>query len=351
MGDAEVIQLSSRSRDEGAPSRLRCRATTTSGRPCKNLAVVGTDYCGVHGGKSPPMRPLGSPSRRHTAATTHDGRSDEELGSLRDFLRRRLAGDYPIDDFGYDRELSRQILLPLSRFLYERYFRVRTIGIERIPSRGPALLVANHSGTIPLDGAMVAHAVATEHPQRRVVRSIAANLAFTTPFFGELARKSGAALANEADARELLRRGEVVAVYPEGYKGVGKGWSERYRLQRFGRGGFMELALRTRVPIIPVAVVGAEEAYPMVANLSLLAKLLGLPYFPVTPPFPLLGPVGAIPLPSKWIIEFGEAIPMNRYPDDAAEDAMLVFDLADSVRDTIQQMLYRNLKLRGSTFF
>ncbi|MFN2389554.1 MAG: lysophospholipid acyltransferase family protein [Actinomycetota bacterium] len=346
MADAEIIPIDPR----GGRDRLgRCRATTTSGRRCRNQAVDPSGHCRVHGTPVPPARPLGKTVRSRPRAAGSAGY--EDLGSLGDFLRRRLAGDYPIDDFGYDLELDRQVLLPLGRWLYRDYFRTQTIGIDRIPARGAALLVANHSGTIPLDGAMVAHAVATEHPDERVVRSIAANLAFTTPFFGELARKSGAALANDHDARELLRRGELVAVYPEGYKGVGKGWSERYRLQRFGRGGFMQLALRTRVPIIPVAIVGAEEAYPMIANVKILARALGLPYFPITPTFPLLGALGAIPLPSRWVIEFGEPIPMDIYPEDAAEDAMLVFDLADRVRDTIQQTLYKNLKVRGNPFF
>jgi 1-acyl-sn-glycerol-3-phosphate acyltransferase len=299
--------------------------------------------------------------RRHpssrTAVTADEMRKDVERPSggflewAEDFLRRRMAGDYPIDDFGYDPELAREVLLPLAKPLYDNYFRVRTLGVERIPNEGPALLVANHSGTIPLDAVMVQYAVATEHPQKRTIRNVAANLAFTVPFFGPLARKTGNAVACDEDADELLKRGELVGVYPEGYKGVGKGWRERYKLQRFGRGGFVELALRRRVPIIPISVVGAEEAYPMIANAKFLAKALGFPYFPITPTFPLLGPLGMLPLPSRWVIEFGEPIPMDGYPEDAADDAMLVFDLSDRIRDTIQQMLYRNLSKRGGAFF
>lgn len=347
MAEAEVIQLSGRARRgrREAAARPRCRAVTGSGRPCRNFAVGASGYCGMHETRE---RSAGAVARRPSSKTAQ---TEMESDSFRDFMRRRLAGDYPVDDFGYDPELSRTVLLPLMKPLYERYFRVRTIGVDRIPAEGAALLVANHSGTIPLDGAILQYAVAAEHPQRRVVRHIAANLAFRTPFFGPIARKTGAALANDEDAHELLRRGEIVGVFPEGYKGVGKGWSERYRLQRFGRGGFIQLALRSRVPIIPIAIVGAEEAYPMIANLRLVARIFGFPYFPITPTFPLLGPLGAIPLPSRWLIEFGEPIPMDAYPDDAAEDPMLVFDLSDRVRDTIQQMLYRNLKLRGNAFF
>jgi len=262
-----------------------------------------------------------------------------------------MAGDYEIDDFGLDEELYREVLLPLTRPLYERYFRVRSLGVDRIPDTGPALIVGNHSGTIALDAVMVQYAVATEHPGKRIIRNIGADLVYELPLIGPLARKGGAAVASEEDARELLARGELVGVYPEGFKGVGKGWRERYKLQRFGRGGFMETALRTRVPIIPVAIVGAEEAFPMIGNAKWLAKALGMPYFPITPTFPLLGPLGLLPLPSKWVIEFGSPIPMDDYPEDAADDAMLVFDLADRVRDTIQQMLYRNLQQRKGAFF
>jgi 1-acyl-sn-glycerol-3-phosphate acyltransferase len=270
---------------------------------------------------------------------------------IEEFLRRRLAGDYKVDDFGYDEELTRDVLGKLIKPLYESYFRVKTLGIDRIPDTGPAILVANHSGTIPLDAVMMQYAVGNEHRVKRLVRNVGADLVWRSPLIGPLARKSGNVVACDEDTHELIRRGELVGVFPEGYKGVGKGWQDRYKLQRFGRGGFIEVALRMRTPIIPVAIVGAEEAYPMIANAKLLAKALGFPYFPITATFPLLGPLGLLPLPSRWIIEFGEPIAMDDYPADAAEDAMLVFDLSDRIRDTIQQMLLENLKRRGGAFF
>ncbi|MFN2595345.1 MAG: lysophospholipid acyltransferase family protein [Actinomycetota bacterium] len=354
MSDAEIIPISSASRPsstKGMPRpepKVRCRATTSSGRPCRNYAVTATGYCRTHAGEERKSSSRPAPTKRqpHNSIDT----SDEPLG-LEGFFRHRLAGDYDIDDFGYDRELSREILLPLAGLLYHRYFRVRLLGVDRVPDVGSALIVANHSGSVPLDAVMMQYGLATEHPNKRIVRCVAANLAFRTPFIGPLARKSGNAVATEEDTFELLNRGELVGVFPEGYKGVGKGWRERYRLQRFGRGGFMQTALRARVPIIPVAIVGAEEAYPMIANAKWLARALGYPYFPITPTFPLFGPLGALPLPSKWIIEFGEPIDLSSYPDDAADDAMLVFDLADRVRDRIQQMLFENLNKRGSAFF
>ena len=355
MPDAEVIRIDSRAKGNGVEAtrvagRMRCAATTSSGRPCRNFATEGSSYCRVHETQvlERSSHPSAGGARELPAPSTEES---DPVDAFRAFVRRRFAGDYPIDDFGYDRELSREILLPLARPLYESYFRVRTLGITRIPNTGPALLVGNHSGTVAIDALMMQYAVATEHPAERAVRNIGADLVFTLPFIGPMARKTGNALAHDDDAFELLRRGELVGVFPEGYKGVGKGWRERYKLQRFGRGGFIEVALRARVPIIPVAFVGPEEAYPMIGNAKFLASLLRVPYFPITPTFPWLGPLGLLPLPSRWVIEFGEPIALDDYPEDAAEDKMLVFDLADSIRDTIQQMLYKNLKFRGGTFF
>jgi 1-acyl-sn-glycerol-3-phosphate acyltransferase len=335
---AEVIRIDARARNMG---RLRCRATTTSGRPCRNYAREGREYCAVH------ERAHG-PRTARPAAPVRD--QPEGARDVWEWLRRRLRGEYEVDDFGLDEELLRDVMTPLVRPLYERWFRVQTLGVNRIPGTGPALLVANHSGTIPLDSVMMTYAVANEHSARRLVRNVGADLVYKLPFVGPIARKAGTVVAHEDDALELLRRGELVGVFPEGYKGVGKGWRERYRLQRFGRGGFIELALRARVPIVPVAIVGAEEAYPMIGNIKPLARLLGLPYFPITPTWPLLGPLGVVPLPSRWFIEFGEPVAMDAYPDDAAEDPMLVFDLTDEIRDRIQQMLFKNLSTRGGSF-
>ena len=165
------------------------------------------------------------------------------------------------------------------------------------------------------------------------------------------ANETGGTVACNADAERLLRGGELVGVFPEGFKGVGKPYSERYKLQRFGRGGFVAAALRTGTPIVPVAIVGAEEIYPLIGDIKPLARLLKTPYFPVTPTFPWLGPLGAVPLPSKWIIEFGEPIRTDSYDEGAADDPMLVFNVTDQVRETIQQTLYALLMQRRSVFF
>ena len=267
------------------------------------------------------------------------------------FLRRRLTGDVEVDEFGFDPELTEHVLLAAVRPLYEHYFRVEVRGIENVPAEGGALLVANHSGTIPLDSVMTQVALLDHHPAHRHLRMLGADLVFQTPLISELARKSGTTLACNADAERLLTKGELVGVWPEGFKGIGKPFSERYKLQRFGRGGFVSAALRTQVPIVPCSIVGAEEIYPIIGNMRTLARLLGLPYVPVTPTFPWLGPLGLIPLPSKWIIEFGEPIQTDSYGLGAADDPMLVFNLTDQIRETIQHALYRLLMARRSIFF
>lgn len=266
------------------------------------------------------------------------------------FLRNRLTGDYEVDEFGFDRELTDNVLLPPLRLLYEKWFRVTTVGIDNVPKEGGALIVCNHSGALPFDAVMTAVAVHDEHPAHRYLRMLGADLVFRTPLLGALARKSGQTLACHPDAERLLCSGELVGVWPEGFKGIGKPFSARYKLQRFGRGGFVSAALRTGVPIVPCAIVGAEEIYPKIGDLKPLARLLGLPYFPVTPFFPLLGPLGAIPLPTKWTIEFGEPLRTDHIPPEDHDDPMLVFNLTDQVRESIQQTLYRRLADRRSVF-
>ena len=251
----------------------------------------------------------------------------------------------------FDRALTHDVLLPALRPLYQRWFRVEVHGIENVPAAGGALIVANHSGTIALDSLMTQVALHDHHPQHRELRMLGADLVFALPVIGTLARRAGHTLACNEDAERLLAQGELVGVWPEGFKGIGKPYSERYRLQRFGRGGFVSAALRARVPIVPVSIVGAEEIYPILADAKILARLLGLPYFPITPTFPWLGPLGAIPLPSKWHIEFGEPIATDVFTEGAADDPMLMFNLTDQVRETIQHTLYKLLMQRKSVFF
>jgi 1-acyl-sn-glycerol-3-phosphate acyltransferase len=293
-----------------------------------------------------PLRPDGE--QPPTPATPPSW--DESLAGVLDFLQRRVTGDYDTDEFGLDPDLTDHLLLPALRPWFQRWFRVETQGLEHVPGSGGALVVANHSGVVPVDALMTTVALHDEHPDARRLRLLGADLVFQYPFIGSLARKLGVTLASNEDAERLLSAGELVGVFPEGFKGVGKPFSERYTLQRFGRGGFVSAALRTGVPIVPCAIVGAEEIYPMLGNARTAARLLGLPYFPITPTFPLLGPLGAVPLPSKWLIAFGEPIETASYGPAAADDPMVVFNLTDQVRETIQHSLYRLLLQRRSVF-
>jgi len=275
---------------------------------------------------------------------------ERQVAAVLAFLRRRLTGDYEVDEFGFDPELTDKVLMAPLRPLYDKWFRVEVSGLQNIPDTGPVLVVANHSGTIAMDSLMTQLALLDHHPARRHLRMLGANMIFATPGLGQLARKTGTTLACTADAERLLAAGQAVGVWPEGYKGIGKPFSERYKLQRFGRGGFVSAALRTGAPIVPCSIVGAEEIYPMLGNAKALARLFRLPYLPLTPTFPWLGALGLLPLPSKWLIEFGRPIETADLGEGAAEDPMLLFNLTDQVRETIQHTLYQLLLRRGSPF-
>jgi 1-acyl-sn-glycerol-3-phosphate acyltransferase len=262
---------------------------------------------------------------------------------------RRLDGDYPEDEWGFDEEFA-DIVEPLFGFLYERWWRVRAEGAHRVPAHGRALLVSNHAGILPWDATMIAMALLREHPLPRHPRFLALNWAFDLPWISAWLRKVGGVVASPYNAVRLLEQDHLVAVFPEGVKGTGKRYGERYRLQRFGRGGFVEIALRTGAPMVPVAVVGSEEIYPKIGELPAVARLIGAPFFPVTPTFPWLGPLGVVPLPSKWRIEFCEPIETASFGSEAADDRGLVLELTERVRETIQRAVFENLVRRGSAF-
>lgn len=287
------------------------------------------------------------------------GRDVIDLESLQDVISvyYRLAalreahrsGQFDVDDFGFDRELT-EAILPLFRIVARRYWRVEVDGLENIPRSGGALLVSNHAGVLPWDGAMIKVAVfdAVERHARALVAAWFGDLPMASWFM----RRTGQAPGHPDDTLRLLRDGELVLVFPEGVKGTGKPWSERYRLRRFGRGGFVEVAARAGVPILPVSVVGSEETYPMIGDLRSIAGLLGMPYFPITPTWPWLGPLGLVPLPSKWRITFhpvvdtaGVLVAAGHEPEQSR-----VLELSDSVRVTIQQGVIADLMRRQRTF-
>ncbi|MDO5681281.1 MAG: lysophospholipid acyltransferase family protein [Propionibacteriaceae bacterium] len=272
--------------------------------------------------------------------------SVEELAA---YAKSRLTGDYAVDEFGFDPDFTEKIYLPVLRLLADKWFRLELRGIENIPEHGSALLVSNHAGALPLDALILQSAVFDA--SGRHTRMLGADLVFTTPHSHDFARRIGATVACAEDAAGLLRNDNLVSVFPEGFKGLGKKFSERYRLQRFGRGGFVSTAVRSQAPIVPVSIVGSEEIYPLLSDAPALARALGFPYFPITPLFPWLGVLGMIPLPSKWIIEFGEAVTTDELPPGSADDPATVLRITDQVRITIQNTLYKLLDERPGIFF
>jgi 1-acyl-sn-glycerol-3-phosphate acyltransferase len=261
----------------------------------------------------------------------------------------RRGANYAVDDFGFDPQWT-ESFLSVFMVLYRDYWRVETTGVEHVPATGRALLVSNHAGVLPWDGTMIKTAVFAEHSHPRHVRALVGSLFMGMPVLSWFLRRTGQTVGHPDDTRRLLERDELVLVFPEGVRGTGKNFKDRYRLRRFGRGGFVAMAIRSRAPIIPVSVVGSEEIYPMVADIAPVAKFFGLPYFPITPFWPWLGPLGMIPLPSKWRIQFHAPIHVEEHPPEAADDQNLVMALADDVRDVIQQGIYDNLKLRRGVF-
>jgi 1-acyl-sn-glycerol-3-phosphate acyltransferase len=235
---------------------------------------------------------------------------------------------------------------PVLEFLWSRYFRVRLLGVENVPDTGAALLVGNHSGGIPYDGAMLLYGVQREHARHRRVRPLVANFVFRRGWMGNVVTRIGGVRASTETALPLLAAGELVAVFPEGLKGVGKLYRERYRLARFGRGGFVRLAREARVPLLPVAIVGAEEIHPVIGKITKLAEPLGLPYIPITPTFPWLGPLGLLPVPTKWTIQIGAPIDAPPQGDDIATARV-----AEAVRSAIDGMIAELLARRRSVLF
>jgi 1-acyl-sn-glycerol-3-phosphate acyltransferase len=285
-----------------------------------------------------------------TAARQAIGELPGRLRSAAELIVRRLEGDYHEDEWGFDEDFA-EAVYPLFDFLYETWWRVRAEGVGNVPAHGRALVVANHAGALfPFDATMLTMAIMKRHPLPRWPRFMVLDWAFGLPFVSAFMRRVGGVPASRHNAARLLAQDELVMAFPEGVKGTGKPFGERYRLQRFGRGGFVEVALRTGAPIVPAAVVGSEEIYPKLGDSPAAARAVGAPFVPITPTFPLLGPVGLIPLPSRWRIEFCEPIDVAGLGPEAADDRAAVLDLSERVRETIQEKLYENLVKRGSAF-
>lgn len=265
-------------------------------------------------------------------------------------LAMRTRADH-VDDFGRDPHTT-AAADPFLDFLYRTWFRASVEGVGNVPAEGRAVIVANHAGALPWDAMMLMHAIQREHAAHREVRPLVEDFVFHFPYLGPLLNRVGAVRACQENAERLLAGDQVVAVFPEGQKGSGKLFRQRYQLQRFGRGGFIKLALGADAPIIPAAIVGAEETFPMLGKVTMLTKAIGAPYVPLTPTFPWLGPAGLLPLPSKWFIAFGEPLYWNaEYGAAGAEDRILVNKLAEQVRQRIQEMLDGLLARRRSVLF
>lgn len=255
-----------------------------------------------------------------------------------------------VDDFGLDPRFE-ELVSPLFEFMYNTWWRVEVSGLENIPTQGRALIVANHSGMLPWDGGMIKYAVRQHHPAHREVRPLVEDFVYHFPFLGALMARMGGVRACQENAQRLLEKDELTVVFPEGVKGISKLYRYRYQLQRFGRGGFVKLCLRTGANIIPTAVVGAEEIHPIIGRADFLARPLKLPVVPITPTLPFLGPLGLIPFPTKWFIVFGRPIDLRQYGPAALDDELLINRITADVRTQIQELIYEQLKKRKSVFF
>jgi 1-acyl-sn-glycerol-3-phosphate acyltransferase len=396
-------------------ARVQCTALTKSGEPCRLFAEPGSEYCELHTPAQDPTRQAQTDEERRqemaaelddlierVSATSPEYEPpafsvrrfialvEEVLAMLpesvrldvlkrmrsainedwmdpdtwkgvwwminytrqyySDLVQRRIAGEYETDDWGLDWEVV-DAIRPIMTFLYKAYWRVETTGLDNVPIEGRALLVANHSGQLPWDGVMVGTALLNEHPAGRLIRGLYASLFPTLPFLGSMVDKLGQTLGTVDNGTRLLESDELVVVFPEGYKGLGKTFKDRYRLARFGRGGFARMALSTEAPIIPVAVVGAEETNPALVKLPIGDAGSVIPYLPITVTFPWLGLLGFLPLPTKWYIDFGAPIAVDSYGPQAADNLVLVSQLTDHVRNLVQEMLYSRLAQRRSVFF
>ena len=273
------------------------------------------------------------------------------IGDL--FVRLRMLGrGTAVDHYGYD-PVTAKWVEPIVEALFRYWWRVDVANIERVPARGPVMFVANHGGALlPYDALMISTALRCVHPAGRQARPLIEDYVYYLPYVGTLLGRIGAVRADRANARRLLESGGAIIVFPEGARGLSKRYRDRYRLERFGRGGFVSVCLEAGAVLVPVSVIGAEEIHPVIARAKRAGRALGLPYLPITPTFPWLGVLGLVPLPTKWTIRFGEPIDLSsRHQGADPEDLALVGRLREEVRQRIQRMVLEGLRRRRSIFF
>jgi len=255
------------------------------------------------------------------------------VGRLEAIYKRILSVVDIKDEFGMDPVILGQ-LRPIFEFLYNDWWRVKVEGIDNIPDKGAVVIASNHSGMLPYDAAMINMAVYKNHKKKRNVRFLVADFVENFPILTLFIQRAGGVVASPDNAAKLIRKKEAICVFPEGVRGIGKLYKERYILQDFGKGGMAKLARETDTPIVPCAVVGAEDIHPILWRFDDLGKRLGLPFFPVTPTFPLFGLVGLIPFPSKWKIIFGKPI---RYKPSKKPPKVIINELRKKIQGMIDK--------------
>jgi 1-acyl-sn-glycerol-3-phosphate acyltransferase len=312
--------------------------------------------------RRPATEPRAAAATAATAATvlTRTGRDAAQptADPTEDELRALLPAIEPerrVDDWGRSERIEGLFDRTIAEFLYRLWFRCEVEGLEHVPANGGALVVSNHAGALPPDAAMIAKAIKEEHPRGRPLHITVEHFFKGYPGFSMLLPKIGCVPAHPANVHRLLKDEEqLVLVFPEGRRGSEKLYKDRYRLRRFGRGGFVEAAMRAKAPIVPVAVVGAEEAAPIFAHVPALQRLTGLIYFPITPTFPHLGLIGMLGfLPAKFHIRFLPPVPTDdlaQPPDEPWQDKALVQTVSDEVRDTIQRNVLEMVAKRTSVW-
>jgi 1-acyl-sn-glycerol-3-phosphate acyltransferase len=263
-------------------------------------------------------------------------------------LVRLLEPPERLDRFGKDPRFSERFA-PIAELLYRAWWRTAVREVDRVPAAGPAIVVANHAGVIPWDALVLRQALLLDHPSHRELRPLLDERECALPVVGSIAVRLGAARSSPDVAEAILGQGQLVGVFPEGSAGARKPWRERYRLQRFGRGGFVKLALRTRAPIVPCAIVGSEEASPGISRAGWLAERLGVPLIGKGAAL-RFGPAALLSLPSRWSLRFGTPIELDGHPPSQADDAATVNALTERVRSSLQAMLEEDLAARGSIF-
>jgi 1-acyl-sn-glycerol-3-phosphate acyltransferase len=331
----------------------RRRASARRGRLSADSPLLGGPLTSEAGAEEPRAQPSSFDPRDDPFLLSPDA-PDPAVADERDLegLIPRTEPGREVDDWGRSERVF-SLVEPLLDFYYRYWFRVEVEGIENVPREGGALLVANHSGALPPDAPMIIQAIRNEHPVPRPLYMLGEHWFKGYPGVGMMANKIGLVPAHGANAKRLLAdEGRLVLVFPEGQKGSRKLYWQRYKLRRFGRGGFVKTALRTGAPIVPIAVVGAEEAMPIFAHVPFLQRLTGLAYFPVNHAFPHFGlAAAAMSLPAKFKIRFLEPIHLEDHGPEDADDLELVQSLAEAIRGRVQSELDRLISQRTSVWF